>query len=82
MVKHKRRGLPIRVSMVGLSVLVYAFNSLILIHYGIDCTQLALVVVGIIGVAIGGDSYRPSGMVSAAPVSTAPATAIEEGGVG
>ena len=56
------RVVPVRVGLAVLAVVVYAANQVAL-AYGVDGTTLATAVVGLLTVAIGGDTMRPSGMV-------------------
>ena len=63
MVRYNR-ALPVRVSLVVLAVVLVVFNALLSANAGHGASDdVILAVLGLIAVAIGGDTFRPSGMV-------------------
>jgi hypothetical protein len=60
---HKKmdRAVPVRVSLVVVAILLFGFVGFLQAFYAVDLSELYKWLVGVIGVTVLGDTWRPSG---------------------
>lgn len=61
------RVFPVRVSLVVTSVALFLFVGWLQAVYGVDLSELYKWLVGVIGVTVLGDTWRPSGWTRETP---------------
>lgn len=74
---HKKlegRSIPVRVSLVVVAVLLFGFVGALQAFYQVDLSELYKWLVGVIGVTVLGDTWRPSGYTA----QTSPDIRVEE----